>query len=691
MHPSGTSPTRFQPPASTDTLIRQLLFLAPLLLLAPPPVTAREAVLDEITVLATRRPVGIESVSEAVTAVDGDEVVSGKLATDALRNLVGVNLQQTTPGQGAAIIRGLKGSAVLHLVDGMRLSNAMFRTAPTPWFALVPTSSVERLEVIRGTPASLYGSEAVGGVVQSVSRLPDFDSEQMGYAGNVVATFDTAELQKAIRATLDLGTQRLSASFSTEYLQTGDRRVGSGERIGPSGYSARALRAVVRGRPSMERSWFVDLHYLEQPDTPRIDELVPGFGQTEPSSSEFSFAPNRRVFAHVQHEVLAASGIDWKVDAAWQRIDDDRKTRDLDSSERRLEDNRSDLYGLTINASAVKNALSWIAGVDLYHDEVRSSRFAQDVNTGASMALTPRFPDGSAVAQAGLFGNMQWHVADRHNLTAGLRYSDVRIDLPDGTSINPGRVSGDLGWIFKLSDSLHLVANAGSGFRAPNIADLGTLGNRPGNRFNIPNSSLSAEDVIHGDLGLRYRTERLRFEVVLFALRYSDRIVSVSTGELTADGRDIVQSVNAAASTLRGVEAGLDLMLSERLDITAVMNYARGEQTVGTTREPADRVPPLNGRVELRYAPGERWRLAAWVAAASAQDRLSARDVRDVRIDPNGTAGWASIGASVTWDNGDGWQVTLGADNLADKEYRTHGSGIDAPGRNLSATFRHRW
>ena len=132
-------------------------------------------------------------------------------------------------------------------------------------------------------------------------------------------------------------------------------------------------------------------------------------------------------------------------------------------------------------------------------------------------------------------------------------------------------------------------------------------------------------------------------------------------------------------------------MLSERLDITAVMNYARGEQTVGAAREPADRVPPLNGRVELRYAPGERWRLAAWVAAASAQDRLSARDVRDVRIDPNGTAGWASMGASVTWDNGDGWQVTLGADNLADKEYRTHGSGIDAPGRNFSATFRHRW
>ena len=672
-------------------IIRRILLACLLAAAVPPVASASGDVLDEITVLATRRPVGIESVSAAVATVDSDDVVSAKLTTDALRDLVGVNLQQTTPGQGAAIIRGLKGSAVLHLVDGMRLSNAMFRTAPTPWFALVPASSVERLEVIRGTPASLYGSEAVGGVVQSVSRLPNFDSEQMGYAGDVVATFDSAELQKSVRATIDLGTRRLSSSLSAEYLQTGDRRVGGGQRIGPSAYSAKAMRAVVRGRPSDVRSWYVDLHFLEQPDTPRVDELVPGFGQTEPSSSEFSFAPNRRVFAHVQHEFTAASGIDWKIDAAWQRVDDDRTTRDLGSSERRFEDNRSDLYGITVNASAGTDALSWIAGVDLYHDEVRSSRLAQDLNTGALMTLSPRFPDGSTVAQAGLFGNLQWQAADRHHVTAGLRFSDVRIDLPDGTGIDPARLSGDLGWIFDISDSLHLVANAGAGFRAPNIADLGTLGNRPGNRFNIPNSSLAAENVTHGDLGLRYRAEGLRFEIVLFALRYSDRIVSVSTGEQTPDGRDIVQSVNAAASTIRGIEAGLDLELTEHLDVSAVVNYARGEQEVGATSEPADRVPPLNGRVELRYVPGDRWQLATWLAAASSQDRLSARDVRDVRIDPNGTPGWASIGASVTWTHADSWQVTLGADNLADKEYRTHGSGIDAPGRSFSATFRRRW
>ena len=660
------------------------------LTLCPDAVMASDEPLDEITVLATRRPASAEEVSAAVTTVTGEDVMSQKLTTDALASLVGVNLQQTTPGQGAVIIRGLKGSAVLHLVDGMRLSNAIFRTAPTPWFALVPASSVKRLEVVRGTPASLYGSEAVGGVVQSVSRLPEFDSDEVEYAGDVVASLDSAELARSLRATIDLGTRRLAASFSAEFLQTGDRRIGGGERIGPSGYESKALRAVVRGISSDERSWLLDLHYLEQPETPRIDELVPGFGQTEPSSSEFLFAPNQRLFAHFQYDFIAPSGIDWKFDAAWQRIVDDRITRDFGVSDRRLEGNSSDLYGLTMSASGETDVLWWIAGIDIYYDEVSSSRFGQDITDGSITELAPRFPDGSSVGQAGLFGNAQWKMADRHSLSAGVRYTDVRIDLPDGTMIRPGRMSGDLGWVYDFSGTWQLVANVGAGFRAPNIADLGTLGNRPGNRFNIPNTNLTAENVAHGDFGLRHQSDRWQFELFMFALRYADRIVSVSTGDVTPDGRDIVQSVNAASSSIRGVEAGMSANLTDRISMKAVLNYTYGDQRVADVEEPADRVPPLSGRIALNFAHNEHWDFNAWLVAAANQDRLSDRDVQDARINPLGTPGWASLGASATWAAAN-WQLSLGVDNLFDRQYRVHGSGIDAPGRNIFTTVHRRW
>jgi len=671
--------------------LKPTLILLAVALTAAPPAESDDELIEQLIVTATRRSTNVAEVAPAISTTGSDTVIRHKLATDALQSLPGVYLQQTTPGQGAAIIRGLKGSAVLHLVDGVRLSNAMFRTAPTPWFALVPATSVERLEVIRGTPASLYGSEAVGGVVQSVSRLPEFDFDDVEVLRDVAVGFDTAELQKSVRATLDIGTRRLASSFSAEYLTTEDRRIGGGQRIGPSDYTSKALRAVLHGTPEDDRSWFIDLHFLEQPETPRIDELVAGFGQTEPSSSEFFFAPNRRVFAHVQHDYIAPSGIDWKVDAAWQRIVDDRTTRDFESIERQYEKNRSDLYGLTLNASGEAASLSWIAGIDLYHDEVRSSRYRENLDDGAITVRPPRFPDGSTVTHAGLFTNLNFQLAERHNISTGIRYSDVEIDLPDGTTIAPNQLSGDLGWIYDVSDTWQLVANAGAGFRAPNIADLGTLGNRPGNRFNIPNTNLGAEDVTHGDLGIRHHSERWRLEVMVFKLKYSDRIISVSTGNLTPDGRDIVQSVNAASSSIHGVEAGLNASLTSRIRLEAVVNYTHGEQRISDTDEPADRVPPLNGRISLYYEHDDRWQFASWLVATSEQDRLSARDVRDVRINPDGTSGWGRLGASATWQDTSGWQVVLGVDNVFDKRYRVHGSGIDAPGRNLSLNVRRHW
>jgi len=70
---------------------------------------------------------------------------------------------------------------------------------------------------------------------------------------------------------------------------------------------------------------------------------------------------------------------------------------------------------------------------------------------------------------------------------------------------------------------------------------------------------------------------------------------------------------------------------------------------------------------------------------------LSDRDIRDVRINPNGTPGWAIVGTKVTWMPDDIWQVQLVADNLLDKRYRVHGSGIDSPGRNFLLSVRATW
>ena len=223
----------------------------------------------------------IRDVSAALTVVTAEDIARAKLATDSLAARPGVFLQQTTPGQGAAIIRGLKGSEVLHVVDGMRLNNAIFRNAPTQYLSLVAPGTLERIEIVRGAPASLYGSDAVGGVVQALSRVPSFDSG--GHRGDAFAAVDSADLAKLLRASLEFGDETAAALVSGEILETGNRRIGGGERIAPSGYESKGARVAVSLIPQEGSSWLLDLQAARQPMTPRVDELVPGFGQGEPA------------------------------------------------------------------------------------------------------------------------------------------------------------------------------------------------------------------------------------------------------------------------------------------------------------------------------------------------------------------------------------------------------------------------
>ncbi len=660
--------------------------------------TSEPVTIEEIQVTASRRPIEVRNVSAALSIITSDEIRAVKLTTDALATQTGVFLQQTTPGQGAAIIRGLKGSEILHLVDGMRLNNAIFRNAPTQYLALVSPGTVERMEVVRGAPASLYGSDAVGGVVQVLSRLPKFDGSETEYRRAVFARFDSAEIGRAMHASFDAGNRNLAGLISFDYLETGNRRTGSGIRVGPTGYVSKGARLAVSSTPDENRSWLFDFQFARQPATPRIDELVPGFGQTEPSSSEFWFAPNERLFAHVRHN--RADGLwsaDWNIDFGWQRIVDDRVTRHFGSTIRNNEANRSDLIGLAVNASKDIWQGYWVIGAEYYHDTVSSQRFEEDLSTGLSSSTQSRFPDNSKISQAALFANLRQRIGERHSLSGGLRLSAVDIDLTQtsvssAAALNLTDISADIGWIFGLSERSQIVANIAHGFRAPNIFDMGTLGERPGNRFNIPNPTLDSEHVTQFDDGIRTTADRSRAELVVYWLQYKDRITSVLTGVQTPDGRDIVQSQNLARADIWGIEASAVIKFHDNLVLDAHVNFTHGEEKEsGSPVVPADRIPPINGRLSLRYKPGGSFTIEPFIVFADSQSRLSPRDIRDVRINPNGTSGWLTANVRASWQPHERWTISAGLENLFDEQYRHHGSGIDAVGRNLTVTFETRW
>lgn len=657
-----------------------------------------ERILETVVVTATRVESSLMDVAEAVSVVDASEIrgQAPDVLAEMLRGVPGTFFQQTTPGQGIPIIRGLKGSQVLHLVDGMRLNNAFFRNAPNQYLGLVDAYATERVEVVRGSAPSLYGADAMGGVVQVLTRGPSYSDQGWRAGGHLYGSYDSVDGGWVSRAEGELSGER-SALFAGFTVQDrGNRQTGSGETIRPSGYEARSADIKYLQRLGENSELMLSAQTLEQPKSPRVDELVPGFGQDQPSSEQYWFKPNRRDFLHARYRLDGDSR--WfsrmELHAARQVITDDRLTQDFGETTITEERSDSTLDGLTLqfNSPWGRNSNELVWGAEYYSDAVDSTRFRSDPESGGTSEVRGRYPDGSEMVSAAVYASNRWNL-DRLTVDAGLRYSTFTIRLPptdemEAVRLTPSDFTGDIHMNYDLAPDTRLVANVGRGFRPPNIFDIGTLGSRPGNRFNVPNPALKPESVWSYDLGVRHSGANWELEAFAWYADYRDRISSRFTGELNPEGRQVVQSDNLDKATLYGIESGLRYIAGEHLQWYAVLNYTRGEETDSTgTSGPADRIPPLNGRLGMVFHPLDSLRIEPWIDFASDQDRLSSRDEDDPRIDPDGTDGWATLNVHLVWEPTDRYTFGLRLENLADEAYREHGSGIDAPGRNIGGWF----
>ena len=650
--------------------------------------------LEHVQVTATRSNQRDIDISAAVTVIDKAEVL--KLAPDViaemLRGQPGAFFQQTTPGQGIPIIRGLKGSQVLHLVDGMRLNNAFFRNAPNQYLGLVDSYATERMEVVRGSQGSLYGADAMGGVLNILTPEPRYDGTQWQQESRLYGSYDSVDDGWVLSARTQGGRQGWGFTGGASYQDHSSRTSGDGEKLIPSAYKSKAADLKFVLDSSENTSLMLAAQVMEQPSTPRYDEMAPGFGQQEPSSGKFFFKPNRRSFIHSRFRYDGQVGWFDQIEAhlARQVMTDDRLSQDFGSPVILTENNRSTLDGATLQINSnFETGVSLVWGAEYYTDEVDSTRFSQAQDTDTRTEVRSRFPDGSSMDSVAVFLSGDWLNTENFNLRAGLRYSWFDIRLPanenlDAVRLKPSALTGDIHAVYSLNPGLKLVANLGHGFRPPNIFDLATLGPRPGNRFNVANTNLDPETVWSYDLGFKAESGSLEMEVFGFYLDYSDKITSVFTGDTTADGRLVIRSENRNQVKIYGVEAGLRWVLMNNLHLFAVANYTHGEEKDELeTGFPADRIPPLNGQVGMEYFLNENWRIEPYVMFAGRQNRLSPRDAEDPRINPLGTAGWGTLNILLDWQATDSLQLGLRLENLGDKAYREHASGIDAAGRNV--------
>lgn len=690
--------------------------------------TPPDEALTTVQVTAQRIESPIARVAPWVSVVEQDAMraAAPQVPAEALRGTPGAFFQQTAPGQGMAIVRGLKGAEVLHLVDGMRLNNAFFRTAPSQYVALVDPQSVDRIELVRGPAATLYGSDAMGGVVHMITAEPQFASSDWQMRGTASASYASGDVGRQGRLTTVIGRTGLSWSLGASRSEFGTRDVtGSGQsangagvialtdRVAPSSYETRGFDTKILWAPTARSEWLFSAQSFEAPNLPRYNEVVPGFGTAAAGQADAAISQydNARRFAHVRYRARFETGRIRLVElhAARQTVIDDRFDRSLDLTTDAAERNRSTLDGFTAMAHAVLSpAWSLTFGTDAYRDSIRSSRAdtraGVTVVNGPASSVKSRFPDGATSDSLGLYTNAAFAPASAWRFDAALRADHVSVDLPVADRLSGGRfeetaLSGGAGasWAFTPTWSWH--TNLRHGFRAPNVNDLAQIGRRTNNRIVIANTALGAESLWSLDTGLRGAGSSWSAEAALFYARYRDRITLVDTGVVYANGVNgcsraagclEAQSRNIARASYYGFEGGWRWQ-GAQLGLAATLNYTFGEQESAGVTTPANRVPPLNGMLSMSWRASDSVdaELRGWFAGR--QDRLDPSDLRDNRIDPTGTPGYTSLDAAVAWRPNESLVLRLSGRNLLDRDYREHGSGIDATGRSVVVSAQYRF
>jgi iron complex outermembrane receptor protein/hemoglobin/transferrin/lactoferrin receptor protein len=165
-----------------------------------------------ITITAQRQEDLTVDVPQSVTVVTHEQLLQNAPRTtpEALMNQSGVWVQKTNHGGGSPIIRGLVGNQVLLLVDGIRLNNSTYRYGPNQYLNTIDPGVIESMEAIRGSGSVLYGSDALGGVVQVISKVPSFSLEKTNVSARIIAKLMSQDMEQSGRAEVEIGSKRIA-------------------------------------------------------------------------------------------------------------------------------------------------------------------------------------------------------------------------------------------------------------------------------------------------------------------------------------------------------------------------------------------------------------------------------------------------------------------------------------------------
>ena len=634
----------------------------------------------EMVITATRVERQVFETPHAVSILDDQAVAESNAAKtpDFLTGTTGVLIQKTNAGGGSPYIRGLIGKQVLIMVDGVRLNNSFYRFGPHQYLNTIDPNIIERIEIVRGPGSVLYGSDALGGVINVITKRRSNFAHTTALEGLLQLQAQSADTQFGGRAQVEgnWGTLGLVGGVSGKRFDDLRGGGGVGTQV-PTGYDEGALDLKLNYKWNDSSELIFAHQFSRQYDVPKTNEVTLG------NKLKFNYEPQLRTLDYLEYRAKNVGFFDamrFNISYNRQKEGEEIIARSSPTIETREITDVRTRGALAEFTSLIGKTQRLTYGFDYYQDDFTTSNTRLNFTNGTSTPIPPGTPNGANYTSTGIYLQDEISFTPRFDAILGARYSRFEADgtlLNNQLNFSGSKLTASANALYRLSSHWNLVGGIAQGYRAPNMEDF--FG-RVDFVSEIPNIQLQPEKSINREIGLKYYSEQTSADIFLYEADYDNLIArtTVSPG--------IRQRQNIKKATIRGLETGIKHAFNQYWSAAANLTYTRGEDR--DSGQPLQRIPPLNGMVRLRFerSAADWYELSSLFARK--QNRLSPEDITDARIPPGGTPGYATLNLKAGFkpNRNQEWLVSL--ENIGDIKYKSHGSGVYAPGINLAVTWR---
>lgn len=705
--------------------------------------------LDEIVLSANRKSEHKIDVPYSIEIIKQKDIEFTNPATsgDLLSNTGQVFVQRSQAGGGSPSLRGFEANKVLLVIDGVRMNNAIYRGGHLQDVMTIDPNMLERTEVVFGPSSTIYGSDALGGVMHFYTKNAQFSTdEKMLVKANAMVRYASAAQEKTSHLDFNLGWKKIASMTNITFSDFGDVRSGSNKLTGytnvwdrnyyqdrinerdtmiknsdnnlqkGSGYSQVDIMQRFNIKTGQYMVHNLNFQYGASSFLPRYDRLNGDYKSGKFKFAENGYGPQKRLLAAytLNYDGKTKISDNVKVILAYQKIDQDRITRNFQSLNRKTQ--QEDVTVLSANVDAfklIKEKHEVRYGLEFTHNDVQSKASFKNISTTIETAADTRYAGGgSTMTTFAAYASHALEVSKQFVITDGVRYTNTSLSskftdttffkFPFTTANQKNQaLTGNIGFTWKLDNDYKVSILSNTGFRSPNVDDMSKVF-ESSTYVVVPNPTLKPEYTYNFEMGIsKVLQGKYKFDLSGFYTNLTNALV---VADFKLDGKDsamyngsmtkVKATQNADNAYIYGVSAGVQFDFNERVSFKSVLNYTYGRYISSNldTVIPLDHIAPLFGQTSLTYKAkgfdGEffiRYNGKKSLAdySPSGEDNLQYATV-------NGMPAWFTLNIRLGANLTKNLRLNAACENLTDNRYRAFASGMNAPGRNFIMSLRYK-